>query len=367
MAPSAGRLHKHFAKVFERKERSPKAALDRTLSTTTTKQGDSDKDLWSQAFAQLDQSKRQIFDSEKSVQSTSPEDTIKHVIEQTETCYAAYQKRGWKIKYGDGNEIIVRQQAKKILTSALNFKSLIDSAVAFDPSGYASKAWAIVAFSLSLAQNDQDRTEKILESSAFLSSLLTRYGSIEAQYLSRPVEDSSNLQRVIIEVYIATLEYAAEVTAAKQAHVAKRTLQAFQALSGQPLAALKATIVSKDEYVEKWMSLISHEYRLEEFQESKRKADELLDALDHIAPEVSSIKERIRTQDEESLLIWISSFNVSSTYNRFLNMKESGTGEWMLSSEEFGSWQQSSPHATPRLFWLYGPCQYYVLSIESVY
>ena len=356
MAPSAGRLNKRLAKVFERKEKSPKAALDRNPSNPTPDQDDLDKDLWSQAFAQLDQSKQQIFTSENSLQSTSPEATLKHVIKQTETCYTAYQNRGWKVQYGDGKKIVIRQQMKKILTSALNFKSLIDSAVAFDPSGYASKAWAIVAFSLSLAQNDQDRTEKILESSAFLSSLLTRYSSIECQYLSRSLKDSSNLQQAILEVYVTTLEYAAEVTAAKQAHVAKRTLQAFQALTGQPLATLKTSIVSKDEYVEKWIPLISHEYRLEEFQESNKKADELLDALDSIAPEISSIKERIHTQDEESLLMWISSFNVSSTYNRFLNMKESGTGEWMLNSKEFESWQQTSTHATPKLFWLYGQC-----------
>ena len=239
--------------------------------------------------------------------------------------------------------------------------------MAFDPSGYASKAWAIVAFSLSLAQNDQDRTEKILESSAFLSSLLARYSSIEAQYLSRSLKDSSNLRQAIIEVNVATLEYAAEVNAAKQAHVAKRTLQAFQALSDQPLAALKASIVGKDEYVEKWMPLISHEYRLEEFRESNKKADELLDALDYIAPEISSIKERIRTQDEERLLVWLSSFDVSSTYNRFIGMKEPGTGQWMLSSEELRSWQESSSQATPKLLWLYGPCQYHIRPMGSIY
>lgn len=206
-------------------------------------------DLWSLAFEQLDADKKSVLNfaqAANDADSSSPIDIITSVIEQTERSYAAYKNTGWRIRYRNGEEVNVRRQAKNILTSALAFKGLIDSAVAFDPSGHAATAWGIVAFGLSLMQNDRDRTEKIFESSAFLASVLLRYRSIETYYLSRPLQDSSQLEKAIIDVYVAVLEYTAAVRTTNQANLAKRVLQAFQALSGQPLQTLQAAITSKD-------------------------------------------------------------------------------------------------------------------------
>ena len=172
--------------------------------TSATAARSSAHDLWSLAFEQLDADKKSVLNfaqAANDADSSSPID-ITSVIEQTERSYAAYNNTGWRIRYRNGEEVNVRRRAKNILTSALAFKALIDSAVAFDPSGHAASAWGIVAFGLSLMQNDRDRTEKIFESSAFLASVLLRYRSIETYYLSRPLQDSSQLKKAVIDVYV---------------------------------------------------------------------------------------------------------------------------------------------------------------------
>jgi seryl-tRNA synthetase len=70
-------------------------------------------------------------------QQSSNSKIIKRVIEQTEEKYAEYKKEGLKIRRSKGkSDINVRDIAYKILTSALSFKSIIDTAVSFDPTGH---------------------------------------------------------------------------------------------------------------------------------------------------------------------------------------------------------------------------------------
>lgn len=51
----------------------------------------------------------------------------------------------------------------------------------------------------------------IFESSAYLADLLAKWASIEKNYLSRPVDDSKELQKGIVKVYAAVLTFSAEV------------------------------------------------------------------------------------------------------------------------------------------------------------
>jgi len=66
------------------------------------------------------------------------------VIKQTEEKYKEYKERGLKIKRGkEKSEINIRDEAKKILKSALRFKDLIDAGVKFDPTGYGNSPSAL--------------------------------------------------------------------------------------------------------------------------------------------------------------------------------------------------------------------------------
>lgn len=128
---------------------------------------------------------------------------------------------------------------------------------------------------------------------------------------------------------------------------------AFQALVGQPLQSLQEAVLAKDKDVEAWRSLVSHEYRQKEFEESSQNAEIMLDKIDRIAADVSTIKEAILTQEEEHLLQCISSINVSDSYNRSLKLREVGTGKWLLNSAEYKDWRENAQ----KFLWLHGTCR----------
>jgi len=314
------------------------------------------RDLWSAAFEQLDSSKRKTLeDSSTSVgQSDTSVSVVEYVIQQTEEAYEDYKKKGWRVQRGKGkDEINVRDEAKKILSATLDVKSLIDSAVRSDPTGYASTAWTIVSFGLQLAQNDQDRLDMLFKSSAFLANLLARYANLEAYYLDQDIKSVDRLEKAIIDVYVAILEYAGAVRRTREQSALKRSIVAFQALAGQPLQSLQEAVLAKDKDVEAWRSLVSHEYQRKEFEESSKKADIMLDKIDRMAADVSTIKKAILTQEEERLLQWISSINVSDSYNRSLGLREASTGEWLLNSAEYKDWRANAQ----TFLWLHGTCK----------
>lgn len=112
-------------------------------------------------------------------------------------------------------------------------------------------------------------------------------------------------------------------------------------------------MLAKDKDVEAWRSLVNHEYQREEFEESSKKADIMLDEIDRMAADVSTIKKAILTQEEERLLQWISSINVSDSYNRSLGLREASTGEWLLNSAEYMDWRANAQ----TFLWLHGTCK----------
>lgn len=75
---------------------------------------------------------------------------------------------------------------------------------------------------LKLAQNDLDRLEAVFEASGLLADVLARYANIEVNYRDRDLEDSEQLERTIIDVYVAVLEYSAEVTLQSQKNIPRK-------------------------------------------------------------------------------------------------------------------------------------------------
>ena len=311
------------------------------------------EDLWILAWDRLDDQSRAILNSTSEslgVGSLSARQAIEKVKDQTEAAYSSYLRKGPTVKIRRGTEINIRTQAKKILSSTIAFKSCIDAVAGSDPSGHASAAWAIVSFALTLAANDQDRIDDIMESSAFLATMLSRYKSIETSYFSRSFEKSDQLKAAIIDVYTAILEYSAAVKRANQEGSIRRVLATFEALSGQPFRALKGAIDAKDEKVEMWRRLIGDQYRFSEFEETDKKADAILKKLDQVASDLAAVKKAFLTSEKKALLEWTSSVDVSTSYNRSLALREPGTGKWFVTSEAFRIWKETPSS----LMWLYG-------------
>lgn len=105
------------------------------------------KDHWQMAYDNLGEKDRITLATLFPTTATKHPDTgrlrtkeiLDQVVEMTKTQYMENQRKD-----------DIRATAHKILNSALSFQDVISNAVKFDPTGYASIAWAIVSLGLTV-------------------------------------------------------------------------------------------------------------------------------------------------------------------------------------------------------------------------
>jgi hypothetical protein len=105
------------------------------------------KDHWKTAYDALSESDRNTLATLLPAMTTEPQDAgrartreiLDQVVKATETQYKE-----------DPRKDVIWATAHKILNSALSFQDVINNAVRFDPTGYASSAWAIVSLGLTV-------------------------------------------------------------------------------------------------------------------------------------------------------------------------------------------------------------------------
>jgi hypothetical protein len=117
-------------------------------NTDGSKTNDHDvKDHWQMAYGALSESDRNTLTTILPAMTAEPQDAgrsrtneiLNKVVKATETQYKAEQRR-------EG----IRTTAHIIINSALSFQDVVNTAVRFDPTGYASSAWAIVSLGLTV-------------------------------------------------------------------------------------------------------------------------------------------------------------------------------------------------------------------------
>ena len=95
-------------------------------------------------------------------------------------------------------------------------------------------------------KNDQDSLNAVFDTSAFLTNFLARYANIEAHYLRKSFSDSVHLERCIVDVYFAILEFSATVKADLERNIIKRTVDTFLPVAQQPLQKLKDEVIQRE-------------------------------------------------------------------------------------------------------------------------
>ena len=309
------------------------------------------RNLWEEAFAKLDDVQRDLLS--KIEQPRGPE-IIVTLAKQTEEKYIEHQQRGWKISRGQGKPgINLRAVFQKSLSSVLKFKGLIDAGVAFDPTGHASSAWAIVSLGLQMVQNNVDMLKSVFETCGALAETLTRYAAIEAGYRDRTVPDSTHLEDSIVGVYVAILELSAEIVHENRSNLGQRILKSITSLSEQPLQDFIKSLNSKEEMSKKWTDIIQHQYRRREMEEIDQKVDSTIAGIERLAQQLSDVASRTLTAEENDILDWLSNYDFSESYNTAKLKREPGTGWWVLNSLQYKTWKESGD----KMLWLYGSCK----------
>ncbi|CAK41750.1 uncharacterized protein An13g03540 [Aspergillus niger] len=167
------------------------------------------KDFWQMAYEALTESDPNSIAVLFPLTGTKSQDTgnartrekLDEVVEATKAQYKEKQRKD-----------SIQTTANKILNSVLSFQDVIDNIVKFDPTGYASSAWAIVSLGLTMAKNHADLRGALFSSSEYLADLLTRCTFIEEQYYGDGDPNIVNAEKKqsIIRVYYKPTTHAAQ-------------------------------------------------------------------------------------------------------------------------------------------------------------
>lgn len=116
------------------------------------------KSLWEAAYHLLDDSQQAALarvqvtvESSSDLSTPNPMEIMDKVIEKTKVQYKEYRNGSLRIPMPNGHEINVREVSENIITAALDFKDTAAAIAAFDPTRYASSAWAVVSIGLDVS------------------------------------------------------------------------------------------------------------------------------------------------------------------------------------------------------------------------
>ena len=291
------------------------------------------RDLWKEAHEKLSQHKQDLLSKIEKVEGSK---VVKQVVQQAVKKYAEHEKGPWKTAF------------ESSLKSILDFKEVISSAVSCDPTGHAAAAWTVVSLGLQMTQNELDRRQNVLKACGLLAGNLELMAAFEASYRVQHVQDSNHLEDSIVMVYRAILELSAEVVHTNT--IGQKILSSFTKLANSSLQEFTKALSEAQEELRKWADIVKQEYHIE----LMNNVDSMLAEIEQMAQQVLEINDRTLTQEENSILDWLSMYPFD-TYRATEEQRESGTGEWILDSLEYKAWKKLDD----KVIWLYGSCKCY--------
>ncbi|KAE8132446.1 hypothetical protein BDV38DRAFT_275126 [Aspergillus pseudotamarii] len=241
--------------------------------------------FWQMAYNELTESDPNSVAILFPLTGTKPQDagdarTREILDEVVKATRAQYKKEGGK--HG------IRATAEKILDSVLSFQDIVSNIAKFDPTGYASSAWAIVSLGLTMAKNHADRKGALFDSAGYLADLLSRCAFIEEQFYGdrNPVIVNIGKERSIVRVYVAILRYSAEVRRVQQSNKGKDIAESITAITSQPLLQLKTLAKEEESHLYQWLVVDQHLHR-------KKEAEAILTHLDELIVDIQKMRDAV--------------------------------------------------------------------------
>lgn len=104
-----------------------------------------------------------------------------------------------------------------------------------------------------MAQNRLDLRDALFESSEYLADTITQCAYIEKKFYRNSFEKKIEIGRATIRVYIAILQYAAELLATQQASIGKKVLISVTQITDQRLTELRSSIEEEWQKLYQWV------------------------------------------------------------------------------------------------------------------
>ncbi|KAL6230102.1 hypothetical protein BDW75DRAFT_249043 [Aspergillus navahoensis] len=191
-----------------------------------------------------------------------------------------------------------------------------------------------------MAKNNADLRDALFETSGYLADLLTRCAFIEEQFYRgpAPVLQNAEKEQSIVRVYVAILQYSAEVRKIQEFGTAKDIVESITGVASKQLAQLKSSIKEEESHLHHWLLLDQHLHR-------KVEAEAILTQIDKMAMDIQKVREEVAMLKLP--------FVDSAEFDSFIDQHEDeclpGTRAELL--QQVQQWGKSSNKS---IFWLSG-------------
>ncbi|MCJ1273175.1 hypothetical protein MMC21_000964 [Puttea exsequens] len=331
------------------------------------------QDLWREALANLNaEDQKQYQDC-----SSNMLEVLRQVQEATNNKKELCLSKGWKIyRNKQGEEVKLRHVLEKVSKWVKGIIKVVDSGVSFDQSGHAALPWAIVGDSnISLFSG-------LVESIESTSSLIARYVIVEKLYLSHECEATPRLQEAIGKLYIAVLTYLAKVKAFFTGGTWKRLGQGLLDILRSEYKELSTKI--SETQVEHWTKLVETERKKRESlitsastygtivnlkaREGSVQLEltlretlaEFSEPIMQMSDQIAIIHDNLDREERKKTFRWMSEVEYRSHHEDLSRNLLFQSGKWLLESQDFIEWSQSSVSS---ILWLHGIHSTYVTTL----
>ncbi|PHH83481.1 hypothetical protein CDD82_440 [Ophiocordyceps australis] len=265
----------------------------------------------------------------------------------------------WKLKF-KSSEVQVRDLVKPVLGIVNRANGYITKAISTNPT--ASMAWAGVSLMLPLLLNPSEQGTSLADGLEYISYLISQSRIWEDLYArryesKRPQGESSPLSHTaykdaLEKLYRQILKFQATVYC----------YCSHNSISRLSLDSIKwhewKTMLSEIKKTEDALAAIRADWRDKIYDDEcaavEKRHQEAMDQLQIIGTDFSGLRKAVEDAQAEKkrdkFIDWLCHIDPSGMYNTARDKHEEGTGDWLLGSDEFGAWKQSSGS----LLWLHG-------------
>ena len=142
---------------------------------------------------------------------------------------------------------------------------------------------------LKMTQNYRSLKVAWLESSAFLTDILTRYSFVADEYQRDPNTDE-HVETALVQVYVAVLTIAAMV---QSFHDRGHAVWIWKSISGDSLSELQKSIDEAESHLARWLQIVDRREQREGKNQLLEKADMMLTKVDYVLDSVHEIHDNM--------------------------------------------------------------------------
>ncbi|KAJ5740738.1 ankyrin repeat-containing protein [Penicillium malachiteum] len=245
------------------------------------------------------------------------------------------QSKEWKVKWR-GKEIFnVRKQVSTIVQIVEKFSGFLGSVAALDTSQHAGLAWAGVCVLLPLITNDTEERQKAIDGIEVMARITARYTAVDRDYTSGSMNRDPSFEKALVRIYLKITLFYMKASFYFSQSTLKRTVRGTFAADAWTSA--QSAVEQADQECQKFAVSLGLSTFL-------AKTDKILDSLREIQLDdhIDRVKKwLLHDVDVE--------YQHASTREK-LGAQYRESGKWLLDSEEFKDWMQSSRGQ----FWIQG-------------